>query len=78
MKIRTFSTNQFKIGKSGHQLNQELALIIGATTLFITTLRITTFSITTLSIKGSYVTISKNDTPLSVVMMSVSFYLLLC
>ncbi len=60
-------------------------------TFAITTISITTFSVTSLSIQGLYMTLSINDTQhnwtfsitmlyivLSVIMLNVAFYLLLC
>jgi hypothetical protein len=62
------------------------ATTFSITTLSITTFSITTFSLTTLSRKGLFVTLSVNDTRhntlhgimLSVIMLSVTIYVLLC
>jgi hypothetical protein len=59
----------------------------GATTLSIMTLSISTLSIKTLSIKGLFATLStatfsindsQHNSPLSVLMLNVTFYFLLC
>jgi hypothetical protein len=52
--------------------------MLGATTFNITTLSITTFSIKTLSIKTLIINDPQHNSTLSIIMLNVAFYVLLC